>query len=110
MNNQEPINHTILDEDLDGLLEHFAEASGDLAGVMESCYKDLMLIGCTIKQASVFDRDAFDLNMRLCIRYNTNVENYLRVKELHDLSLEVQKESTVEVDRSIVNNIIINSN
>jgi hypothetical protein len=110
MNNQEPINHTILDEDLDGLLEHFADASGDLPGVMETCYKDLMLIGCTIKQASVFDRDAFDVNMRLCIRYNMNVENYLRVKELHDLSLEVQKDSRIEVDKSIVNDITINSN
>ena len=110
MKDQEPINHTITDDDLDGLLEHVAEASGDLPGVMEICYRDLMLIGGTIKQASVFDKDAFDVNMRLCIRYNMNVENYLRVKELRDLSLEVQKESTVEVDRSIVNNITINSN
>lgn len=110
MKDQDPINNKISDDELDGILEHFAEVSGDLPGVMEMCYKDLLLIGSTIKRAGEFDRDAFNVNMRLCIRYNTNVENYLRVKELIELSLRVQEPIKVDVDTSIVNNIIINSN
>lgn len=110
MNDQEPINHTIPDEDLDGLLEHFAEVSGDLPTMMDMCYKDLMLIGGNIRRANDFDKDAFDLNLRLCIRYNKNVENYLRLKDLHDLTLIVSQPIKADVDITITNDIIINQN
>lgn len=110
MKEEEKINNQFSDDDLDDLLEHLAEASGDLPGVMESCYRDLMFIGGNIRRSSEFDKDAFDLNLRLCIRYNQNVENYLRLKELHSLSLIVNTPTKVEVDPVITNSITINSN
>ena len=110
MKEEKPINQSVADDELDGILEHFAEISGDLPTMMEMCYKDLMLIGGNIRRSNEFDRDAFDLNLRLCIRYNTNVENYLRLKDLHDLSLLINQPIKVEVDRTITNEITINQN
>ena len=110
MKDEEPINQTVHDDELDGILEHFAELSGDLPTMMEACYHDLMLIGGNIKRAGKFDKDAFDLNLRLCIRYNTNVENYLRLKDLHDLSLVVSQPIKVDVDTNITKDITINQN
>jgi hypothetical protein len=110
MKEEEKMSTQFDDGELDQLLEHFADTTGDLPGMMESCYRDLMLIGGNIRRANEFDKDAFDLNMRLCIRYNSNVENYLRLKDLHDLSLEVSQPVKVDVDTTITNEIIINSN
>jgi hypothetical protein len=110
MNDQELMNEQFSDDQLDSILEHFAESSGDLEGMMELCYKELLFIGGAANRAGTFLQDAVKLNLRLCIRYNQNVENYLRVKELFELSSRLENPTKVEIDNSIINGIMINSN
>jgi hypothetical protein len=107
---EELINDQFEDEELDALLEHLGEVTGDINKTMDDCYKEIMFIGLATHKGSDYQKDVFQLNLRLCIRHNKNVENYLRLKELNDLVLNLGKTSNVEVDKSVIDNILICSN
>ena len=107
----ETINDKIDDDELDALLEHFAEMTGDLKGTMERIYKELMFMGTAINKFDILEKDALNLNLRMCIRYNQIHENYLRLKELIRLSSQLNDTcSNVEIDQEIIRKIIININ
>ncbi len=82
-----PISDSFSEEELDGILEHFEEASGDLEGLMDQCYEELMQFRYLNGKRNEYLEDAVRLNYRLCFYYNLKVENYLRVKELFKLTL-----------------------
>jgi hypothetical protein len=82
------------------------EEKGELVSFIERCYSELIFLGATPKTVGGLLLDAALLNTRVCLSYYLSIEDYSKVKALHDLLHKLNSPTTVEIDYSILESVV----
>lgn len=100
-------NEEIPDEQIPELLESLKDSEEDVDRYIRSSYMEISFLGYTPKTVGGELLEAVLLNIRICIEYYMQKEDYQKVAKLKTLYKGLTEPIKVEIDQDILENISV---
>jgi hypothetical protein len=100
----------IPDEQIPELLNSLRETEENVDRFMKTSYVEICFLGTSPKNIGGELLEAVSLNIRICIEYYIQNEDYIKVAKLKTLYRELTKPSKVKIDLDILQNISVSHN
>jgi len=104
------LNNEILDDEIDGIIDHLKGTIPDITKYMNNLYSDTVFMGIATQCFSEDTIDSLKLSARICMKYFMGLEDYLKVSKLNVILSFIDKPKKVEVDAYILTSLHVSPN